>query len=655
MGRNGMKTGIYFCSCGSMITDKISLQAVAEAAGAFPERPYVRFMDFICSEEGKKQFEESLRAERPDRVVVAACSPRDHEATFRRCLTNAGLNPYLLQMVNIREQIAWVTENPAEATNKAIAAMRGAVSRVQLQQPLEKQTLEVCPDLLVIGAGPAGMKAALALAEAGRSVVQVERAPFIGGLPVRFEELFPSLECAPCMLEPLMGELLHGEHPGTIELMTMSEVIQVTGFYGNFTATIRRKARHVSLRDCIGCGECSAACPATTMNEFNSSASERKAIDFAFSGMLPHVPFLMEDVCIRLKGEACRACKDACPVGVDVVDLDETETVVERKIGAIILATGSGLYDAARIPGLGFGTLPDVYDALQFERLLSSSGPTGGRIIASDGRSPSSVAIIHCVGSLDDNHKPYCSGICCQYAFTFNHLINARLPETTITHYHRELVLPGKEAHTLFHHASHNGRTSLKRYDGISDLAVSPDVDKRMAVTVNGEAQAADMVILCQAVTPAEGARELSALLDLSCDQFGFFLELHGRLDAAQSTIKGVYLAGSCQEPMDIQRAMLSGMAGVGHALAGLQPGRMLEIEPSVAEVDDTRCSGCRLCVSVCPYHAVSFNQEHSVATVSALLCRGCGTCVAACPAGSIRGHHFTDAQIMAEIDGVLK
>jgi len=650
-----MKTGVYFCNCGTAISDKISFQIVTEAVGTFPEHPYVRSVDFICSENGKQQFEENLRAEQPERVVVAACSPREHEATFRRCLSNAGMNPYLLQMVNIREQIAWVTDNPAEATNKAIAAIRGAVNRVQLQQPLEQQRLEVCPDALVIGAGPAGMKAALALAEAGRSVVLVERAPFIGGLPVRFEELFPSLECAPCTLEPLMGELLHGEHPGTIELMTMAEVLQVTGFYGNFTATIRHKPRHVSLRDCIGCGECSAACPATTMNEFNSNASERKAIDFAFTGVLPNAPFLMEDVCIRSQGEECRACKDACPVGVDVVDLDEAETVVERKIGAIILATGSGLYDASEIPGLGFGTLPDVLDALQFQRMLSSSGPTGGKIVTADGRTPTSVAIIHCVGSLDEEHKPYCSGICCQYAFAFNHMINARLPGATITHYHRELVMPGKEAHNLFRHVAHSEQTHLKRYDGISDLAVTLGDDTRLAVSVSDEMQAVDMVILCPAVVPADGARELSTLLDLSCDQFGFFRELHGRLDAAQSTMKGVYLAGSCQEPMEIQRAILSSMAGVGHALAGLQPGRMIEIEPCVAEVDETRCSGCRLCVSVCPYHAVSFNQEHSAAVVNALLCRGCGTCVAACPAGAIGGHHFSDAQIMAEIEGVLK
>ncbi len=650
-----MKIGIYFCNCGSNIAEKISSEAVAEASKNFPEEPYFVTVDFICSESGKVEFEESLKAELPDRVVVAACSPRDHEATFRRCMANVGMNQYLMQIVNIREQIAWVTESPEEATRKAIAAIRGAVCRVRLQEPLERKELEVCPDALVIGAGPAGMKAALALAEAGRSVVLVERSPAIGGLPVRFEDLFPAMECAPCMLEPLMGELLHGDHAGKIELLTMSELIEVTGFYGNFIARIRQKPRHVSLHECIGCAECVSVCPATTMNAFNSNASERKAIDFAFTGVLPNAPFLMEDVCIRANGQECRACKDACPMGEDVVDLEETETIVERKIGAIILATGAGLYDASHVTGLGMGSLPDVYDAMQFERILSSTGPTCGEIVTSDGAAPRSVAVIHCVGSLDENHKPYCSAICCQYAFKFNHLISARLPDASITHYHRELVMPGKEAHTLFQHAVHNKNSSLKRYDGIQDLAVSKSEDGRLQVSLKGDELAADMVILCPAVVPDNGAEKLSTLLDVSRDSFGFFRELHGRLDAAQSTIKGIYLAGACQEPMDIQKAMLEGMASVGYTLAGLQAGRTLEIEPISAEVDETRCAGCRICISVCPYRAISFDTEHKSSSVNAVLCHGCGTCVAACPSGAITGHHFTSEQIMAEIKGVLK
>ena len=342
-------------------------------------------------------------------------------------------------------------------------------------------------------------------------------------------------------------------------------------------------------------------------------------------------------------------------MGEDVVNLEEACEIVERRIGSVILATGAALYDVSRVTGMGMGLLPDVYDALQFERMLSSTGPTGGEIVTAGGCAPSSVAIIHCVGSLDDAHKPYCSGICCQYAFKFNHLISAKLPETTIIHYHRELMLPGKEAHTLFHHAVSNRNSTLKRYVGIADLEITQGDHGRLQVSAKGEVTPADMVILCPAVIPAEGADTLSALLDVGRDSFGFFRELHGRLDAAQSSIKGIYLAGACQEPMDIRSAMLEGMATVGHTLAGLQPGRTIEIEPITAEVDETHCAGCHLCISVCPYRAISFDAGKNVSGINAVLCHGCGTCVTACPAGAITGHHFTNAQIMAEMEGVLK
>ncbi len=649
-----MKIGIYVCTCGSTLSRTIDVPSIAQAALSFPDSPSVTTMDFICSENGRRQFEDHLKQEQPERVVVAACSPRDHETTFRRCMTNAGLNPYLLQMVNIREQIAWVTEDPDAATEKAIVAIRGAVNRVKLQQPLEKMQCEICPDVLVIGAGPAGMKAALALAEAGRTVTVVERLPFIGGLPVRFDELFPACECAPCLLDPLMGDLLHGEFDGTVELLTMAELAEVTGFYGAFNVTIRQRARHVSLHECIGCGACVEACPAATMNEFRNGTVERKAIDFAFAGALPSVPTLMEDTCVRSRGEECQACKDICPMGRDVIDLDQPDSILERHVGAIILATGAGLYDASLVTGMGKGVFSDVYDSCEFERMLSSTGPTDGQIITSRGTTPSSIAIIHCVGSLDPEHKPYCSGICCQYAFIFNHLISDRLPGTAITHFHRELVLPGKEAHSLAQQARHNQNTRFVRYESIHDLAVTATDDGKLAIHASGKLTTGDMVILCPPVIPSSGAGKIASILDIKRDQSGFFRELHGRTDAAQSPVRGIYLAGACQDPMDIRSAMLQGMASAGHVLAALKPGGIIDIEPITAEVDETRCSGCRLCISVCPYRAITFNHSHNASEINAILCRGCGTCVAACPAGAIKGHHFTSDQITAEIKGLL-
>lgn len=628
-----MKIGVYLCGCGAMISDKINFDEIRHALQKVPDPPYVHVVNFICSEEGRAAFVEHLERERPERVVVAACSPRDHEVTFRRCLTEAGINPYLLQTVNIREQIAWVTSAPEEATEKANRALRGALSRVRLQMPLETVLLEVCPDVLVIGAGPAGLKAALTLAEAGRRVTLVERAPSIGGLPVLFEELFPDLECAVCMLEPAMMEALHGEHSEQIELLTLADVTEVKGYYGNFLITVRQRARHVSQADCIRCGHCAAVCPATR-------GDGRRAIDFAREGALPDIPFLDQEACLRSKGEQCRVCQVACPVGKGVINLDEPARVVERQAGAIIVAVGAGLYDISRLTGGTTDWPPEVYDALRFQRLLSENGPTGGSIVTKDGGVPASIAIVHCAGSLDSEHVQYCSGICCRSALAISHQILARLPEVSVTHYHRELVTPGKRGSDLLRMVRENRRVSFRRYQDFKGLTLLPGTD---------------MVILCSAIVPGSGAGQLAAILDTPLDRNGFFQELHGQMEACQSVMKGVYPVGACHEPMDIRTAVNEGYAAAALVLSGLRPGRKLEVEPIQAEVEEERCSGCRLCASVCPYRAIIFDEQRRVAQVKPLLCRGCGACVAACPASAIRGHHFSDDQIMAEIQGLLE
>lgn len=653
-----MKKAVYFCRCGTNIAEKIDADKVAAAVGPMADVAYVRTVDFLCSEEGKEFLEADLKASGAERVVIAACSPRDHEKTFMRILQKADINPYLMQMTNIREQVAWVTEDPAEATDKAITYIRSSLDRVGLHEPLEDKQIEMDTAVLVVGAGPAGLRAALSIAEAGRKVVLVEKAPLFGGMPVMYEEVFPNMECGPCLLEPLMDEALHGEYASNIELLTLAEVKEVVGFYGNFTVKIEQGPRRIDKDKCIGCAECVGPCPVSAPNPYNCNLSERKAVDFTFPGALPNAPAVDWSLCLRAKGEDCTLCKDACPVEGAVWYEDEGATF-ERRVGAVILAVGSSLYDCANIPGLGYGSVKGVITSFEFERMMASNGPTGGQVTTPKGDQIGSVAIVHCVGSLDDKHKKYCSGICCEYAFKFNHMIESKMPGAKVYHLYKEITMPGKEEFSLYEKARHNPDAKFIRYGNIEDIAVAQVNGKqKLAYSDIAGKQGAietDLIILCPAVIPADGAGTLGALFDVATDREGFFEELHGRIDSSKSKIKGVFIAGTCQSPMDIQGAMNQGMAAAGYILSGLVEGRKLEVKPITASIDQDRCSGCRVCVSVCPYKAISFMDDRKVAEVNAVLCQGCGTCVAACPIGVIKGNHFTNAEIFAEIEGVLR
>jgi heterodisulfide reductase subunit A len=329
--------------------------------------------------------------------------------------------------------------------------------------------------------------------------------------------------------------------------------------------------------------------------------------------------------------------------------------VIERQVGAIIVATGSSLYDCSCLENLGHGRLPDVKTSIEFERLLASNGPTAGEVLKTNNEPPRSVVFVHCVGSLDDDHKPYCSGICCQYAFKFNHLLESRLPEAVIHHLYKEIVAPGKEGYALHRAARDNPKSSFIRYGSIDEMSVVIENGQQQILFKNGNAIGADLVVLCPAVVPNPDAGQLSAMLDVPQDRFGFFEELHGRMDSARSKIRGIYLAGACQAPTDIQRATNQGMAASGYILSELVEGRKIELDPLFASVYPEKCSGCKVCTKVCPYRAVSFDSDNGVSVVNAVLCRGCGTCVAACPVGAIKANHFTNEMILAEIEGMLK
>ena len=470
---------------------------------------YVKTIDLACSEEGKAEIVEELRQRRPERVVVAACSPRDHEETFRTVLDRAGMNPFLVQMANVREQAAWVTSDVDAATRKALALVRAAVARVTEHEPLKRRFLDVSTDVLVIGGGPAGLQAALTLLEAGRRVMLVEKSPILGGLPVRCEELFPKLECAPCVLEPLIAEALRGAAEGRLELLLVSQLESVVGSFGNFVARLRRAPRGVDVSTCVGCMACIEACPATLPNPVNGGRGQRKAMDFVFFGGLPNAPHIEYAACLRSRGEPCELCREACPVE-GAVRLDDPGELLERRVGAIVVAVGGGIYDPAQLEPFGYG-LPDVFTSLEFERLLAANGPTQGAVRLDDGRPPTSIAVVHCAASLDTRYRDYCSGVCCLEAFKFNAMLAKKLPGVRVTHYARTFVASGKDEARFMREALLRDSTRVVTHGTREPLRVEPATGGRKRVSCDRGADEHDLVVLMPPLVPSTDSGPLAA------------------------------------------------------------------------------------------------------------------------------------------------
>jgi heterodisulfide reductase subunit A len=641
-----MKTVVILCSCSGIISEKIDWSRVKKLLAGHPSQPVFKMDELACSIDSRQHLATWLEEERPDRVVVAACSPRDHESTFRSLLADVGINPYFLQMVNLREQVAWVTQDPVMATRKAARLLHAALNRVQHHQPLSERSVPVQTGVAIIGAGPAGMQAALTLAKAGRQVTLIEKEPFIGGLAVRFEELFPNLDCGPCLLEPIIGELLHGGVSSRVSLLTMSGLSAITGSFGNWNLTLRQRPRYINPDLCIGCMECAAACPVRRPHPWNGSGT-LAAVDVPFAGALPNLPQIDSQTCLRLQGEACEACLNACPVE-GALDFNDSGREITIQAGAVIVATGS--MEQQDIPGK-FSGLDELHTGYNFERLLAMNGPTGGELLTKAGKPPGSLAIVHCAGSLDLSEVPYCSGSCCRAAIKYAHLASLKTAGISVTRLVREQVVAGIEAGRQFH----RDMSSVVRYTGMSNFSVAGSgADRVIVCNDSGVRVPAEMIVLMRPVVPGAAATALFSLLELDTDQAGFACQLHTLSGSCETAVKGIYLAGSCRGPDDIRAAFVTGTAAAGMALSELVEGRDLIVDPQVAVVDATVCAGCKTCLQLCPYKAISWNDRDRVADVSDMLCRGCGTCVAACPSGAISGHGFTREMLRAELEGVL-
>ena len=635
---------LFLCKCGTNIADAVDIDRIAKRFG---DSTIVETHELLCSPAGKKFMQDSLIAKKPDYIVVAACSPKVHEKTFQDVASAAGINMARVQMANIREQCAWVTKDKDEATAKTMALINAATQRCVLHEDLNQRFMECHTDIAIIGGGIAGIEAALMAANAGRKVTIIEKEISIGGNLIKMDEVGPNMECAPCLLAPRISEIRDNAN---ITVISNAEVTDVIGFFGNFTVKAHKKARFVKS-SCIGCEACFEVCPVSTPSDFHMGLGTKKAISTLFPGSLPAMAAIDNKSCRHFTDGSCNACVAACPF--QSIDFEDKDEEIAISAGAVIVATGSGILPKTSLPMLKQGPIPNVVTLPEFERIASSNGPTGGAIRLADGRTVMSMAVIHCAGSMTKDGIPYCSGICCMTAMKAGEMLRKKNPQSTVVNVHDPLVMSGPEYDAFYKKQKHEGTKFIKT----SDLTAVKVVPKGNSLEVRGpgfEAVVVDMVVLATGNTPTPDMERLSQLLNTDTSPSGFFKPDHQILHATGTSIDGVYAVGGCASPCDIPTAITRAQAAAGDVIARLVPGRKIELETLTSAVDENKCAGCRFCISVCPYKAITFDKEKKISFINEAICRGCGTCAAACPGGSIKAKQFANNQIFAEVEGVI-
>ncbi len=661
------RIGVFVCHCGTNIAATVDVEAVAKALGQEPGVVFATDYPYMCSQSGQDMIRDAIHEKKLTGVVICSCSPRMHEQTFRKTCEKAGLNPYMVEIANIREQCSWIHKNREEATEKAVILGRAAIAKVQLNAPLTAGTSPVTKRALVIGGGIAGIQTALDIADAGFEVDIVEKKPTIGGKMTQIDKTFPTLDCAACILTPKMVDAAQNEK---IHIYAYSEVEAVKGFVGNFHVTIRKKARYVNEDVCTGCGLCTEKCPQKKVpNEFNLGLDNRRAIYIPFAQAVPKVATIDPNYCTMLKTGKCGVCSKVCTAGA--IDYKQKDELLEREYGAIVAATGFDPISLDKFDEFAYSKSPDVVSSLEFERLMNAAGPTGGTLLRpSDGTHPKTIVFVQCVGSRCDGGekgKPYCSKICCMYTAKHAMLCREKYPDTDVYVFYIDVRTPGKNFDEFYRRAVEEyGVHYIKGMVG----KVVPEGGKLkvQASDLIGNQQLhidADMVVLAAAIEPDKSARPLATMLTASMDTNDFFTEAHPKLRPVESPTAGVFLSGACQGPKDIPETVAQAGAAASKVI-GLLSKDSLTCNPCVAQPDEMMCNGCSNCEKVCPYGAITYIDKEfrgpnrttlirRVAQVNPAVCQGCGACTVACMSGAMDLKGFSNRQILAEVDAICK
>lgn len=659
------KIGVFVCWCGSNIAATVDVNAVAENMKNEPGVVVSQDYQYMCSEGGQSLIRKAIKENGLTGIVVCACSPRMHEATFRKTAAAAGLNPYMVEIANIREQCSWIHKDRQEATEKAIILARTAVAKLNLNQPLTAGESSVVKRALVIGGGIAGIQSALDIAEAGYEVDIVEKNPTIGGRMAQLDKTFPTLDCAACILTPKMVDAAQSEK---INLLTYSEIDSVSGFVGNFNVKIRKKARYVKADLCSGCGVCMEKCPSKkTKNEFNMGLNTRSAIYIPFAQAIPNVPVIDTEACLKFKTGKCGLCQKNCTAGA--VDFTQKDEIVERQYGAIVVATGFKPISLEAFDEYAYSQSPDVVTSLEFERIMNAAGPTKGKLLRpSDNTHPHSIVFIQCVGSrnITGCGKTYCSKVCCMYTAKHAMLIREKYPDVKVHVFYIDVRTPGKNFDEFYRRAAEDYQVDYIKgmvgkvapHDG-KLLVQGSDLLANDQIVIK-----ADMVVLATAIEPDPTARSIATMLTASMDTNDFFTEAHPKLRPVESPTAGVFLSGVCQGPKDIPETVAQASAAAAKAIGLLSKNKLL-CNPCVSHSDEQLCNGCSSCEKVCPYGAITYldkefriagkTEVRRVAQVNEAVCQGCGACTVACTSGAMDLKGFSNKQIMAEVDSICR
>jgi len=648
------KIGVFVCHCGLNIAGVVDVEAITQYARSLPDVVYAVHNRYTCSDPGQEEIRKGIKEYNLNRVIVAACSPRMHEFTFRRCVSEAGLNPYLFEMANIRELCSWCHPSmPEEATEKAKEIIKMAVVKARFLQPLTPIEVSVTNNALVLGGGIAGINAALDLAEMGFKVYLVERKESIGGHMAQLDKTFPTLDCSICIEGPKMVDV--SRHPN-VEIISFADLLSVEGYVGNYKVKIRKNPRYVIEDNCTGCGECRDVCPIEYPNDWDMNMGVRKTISVPFDQAVPLIYAINMDYCIE-----CYKCVDACGAR-QAIDFGQKTQEIELEVGAIVAATGYDIYVPEEDNVYGYGKHSNVITSLEFERLILAAGPTGGHVIrASDGKRPRSVALIECVGSRDVNKYGYCSGFCCMY--TLKHVVQLKEHygrDVEVYVFYMDMRSNFKGYEEFYQRAREMDVTFIRgRVSQIMEEPKTKNLIIRAEDTMLGQPieVEAELVVLATAAVPSKGAEEVSRVLNVTRGTDGFLMESHPKLKPLDTAVDGIFLAGACQGPKDIPYSVSQGCGAAARAATILSKPSW-KIEPIVSFIDATRCRNtqvkCGICATKCPYGSIRV-EPGQPAQVIAAMCHGCGTCVAECPSDAITQMHFTDAQIFAQIEAALE